>query len=299
MGYISVLLIDLFQMKRASSWDHNSDFPFLQGRWKRKICLRLCRYLLLACSKWISWQFLSKQKMVAQPHEKLPHISTDWNFKLRKLISRQSHHTLRAQKWTPWHFFCNMIPTTNIMLELRTRHVGMKFNALDDILLYFVCIWEFSFLSCLPNFCVADQAVSSEGRLDLLHYGQSVLTLTFEELHEARGLVYLPKRDIFLFSNSQEGVETAIYALKINTTHINSSTITPLIKVDAGSNQKLRSPDRGLKYQLFCCRCIQEKYHKHCPRPSQRWNLLERLEKKDDFQSSCWWCPRKKVNCTS
>jgi hypothetical protein len=81
--------------------------------------------------------------------------------------------------------------------------------------------------------------VSSEGRLDLLLQGRPVFTLDFDELQLARGLVYLPKRDLFLFSNSQPTVETSIYSLKVNTTHKNSSIITPLIKVAKGNLKKI------------------------------------------------------------
>jgi hypothetical protein len=127
-------------------------------------------------------------------------------------------------------------------------------------------------------FCVADLAVSSEGRLDLLNDGHSVITLTFEELYQAKGLVYLPKRDVFLFSNSHPDVETSIYALKVNTTHINSSKIIPL--VEAGI-KKSKSAQQDFKF--INSRVKGEEHPEYCPRPCGRCNLLDRLKSRDDF----------------
>jgi hypothetical protein len=109
-------------------------------------------------------------------------------------------------------------------------------------------------------FCVADLAVSSEGRLDLLKDGHSVATLNFEELYQARGLVYLPKRDVFLFSNSDPKVETSIYALKVNTTHINSSKIFPLVEAGTG---KSKSPNKILNLLISRVKC--EEHSEYCP----------------------------------
>jgi hypothetical protein len=80
------------------------------------------------------------------------------------------------------------------------------------------------------NFKFADVAVGSEGRFDILKGQQTVGTIISQELDQPRGLVYIPKRDVFLFTNSQPLVATAIFQLRINSTNISSSQITPLVK---------------------------------------------------------------------
>jgi hypothetical protein len=114
-------------------------------------------------------------------------------------------------------------------------------------------------------FCVADLAVSSEGRLDLLKDGHSVITLSLKELYQARGLVYLPKRDVFLFSNSNPSVETSIYALKVNTTHINSSKIFPLIEAGIENSALLSKI-----LNLLISRVKVEEHPEYCLRPRGR-----------------------------
>jgi len=72
---------------------------------------------------------------------------------------------------------------------------------------------------------VADVAVSSEGRLDLLVDSTPVATLQNAELKEAKGLVYLQEKGYFLFSNVD-----AIFQLKIDADNVSASQITTIVK---------------------------------------------------------------------
>ncbi|XP_059469040.1 protein cueball isoform X2 [Neocloeon triangulifer] len=85
-----------------------------------------------------------------------------------------------------------------------------------------------------------DVAVTSVGQLDLLKGGASVRTITAKELYAARGLVYLPKHDVFLFTNSQNNSIGSIFILKINDESPNGTQISQLVKA-YDSNRNIRS----------------------------------------------------------
>ncbi|CAB3365798.1 Hypothetical predicted protein [Cloeon dipterum] len=88
-------------------------------------------------------------------------------------------------------------------------------------------LWAFSW----------DVAVASEGQLDLLlNSGKAVRNERTDKLSVASGLVYLPKQEVFLLSNSDEEVGSSIFTLKISE-RTNTSQVSPLIEANSAERR--------------------------------------------------------------